>query len=92
MLFATDKGSSAIAEQHILIARWWLDLPKLDVSAVIRRVEPKANVAGGPTRNKFDIWESFGAVQVPASLPSWVQCIRSLDDLAWQLAAREEGS
>ena len=48
----------------------WL---RVDVAFV--RVESKANVADGPTRDFLDVLVALGAVRLPALLPGWLNAL-----------------
>ena len=65
------KGSCCLAELNPAIGKLWLDCAALNFALVVCRVESKANVADGPTRDFFSLLEELDAVFVNPRLPDW---------------------
>jgi len=57
----------------LLIGKVWLHLADADCDLCVGRVESKANIADGPTRDYLFDLEALGAVFVSPSLPEWIQ-------------------
>ena len=53
----------------------WLGYAGLDCDLHVARVESKANIADGPSRDEFCFLNDLGAVYVPPVLPSWIDDI-----------------
>ena len=51
----------------------WLQLAFLCVDIVFVRVESKANVADGPTRDDLTLLIELSALENPARLPGWLR-------------------
>jgi hypothetical protein len=58
---------------NLLIGIVWLHLADADCDLCVGRVESKANIADGPTRDYLFDLEALGAVFVSPSLPEWIQ-------------------
>ena len=63
------KGSSKGPESNLLVGRMWLMIYMLRADVVFLRVESKANVADGPSRNNLVLLAALGAEQMVAKLP-----------------------
>ena len=59
-------------ECTLLIGKVWLRLADADCDLCVGRVESKANIADGPTRDYLFDLEALGAVFVSPSLPEWI--------------------
>ena len=65
------RGSCAAADLNQAIGRIWLDIAKLQVGLYVVRVESRANIADGPTREYLDLLYELDAVFVEPKLPEW---------------------
>ena len=71
VLGAMVRGSCSAPEANLAIGRAWLDLAETGVGLHMVRVESKANVADGPTREGSTTLEFLGASYVEPRLPPW---------------------
>ena len=55
-----------------MIGQLWLEWAHMRVGFSGHRVESKANLADGPTRDYYDILHKLGAQFVEPVLPTWV--------------------
>ena len=78
VLHALTQGSGGGAEVNQLAGALWLDLAHSQIALNLRRVESHANIADGPTRDRFDMIEHCAAQWVEPRLPP---CAR--DIWAW---------
>ena len=69
------KGSSFGPEINLCVGRMWLTIARLGVDVSFARVESKANVADGPTRDFLDVLLGLGAACVTAKLPGWLRSL-----------------
>ena len=65
------KGSCMAADLNQSIGNLWLDIARLQIGLHAVRVESKANIADGPTREFLDLLGELGASFVPPKLPDW---------------------
>ena len=75
VLHALTQGSGGGAEVNQLASALWLDLAHSQIALHLRRVESHANIADGPTRDRFDMIEQCAAQWVEPRLPSWARGI-----------------
>ena len=73
VLQALSKKKRAQHGYNLLIGIVWLHLADADCDLCVGRVESKANIADGPTRDYLFDLEALGAVFVSPSLPEWIQ-------------------
>ena len=57
----------------MLAARMWHEAAKNRWGLLFRRVESKANVADGPTREKLEILVKLGAEWCEPLMPHWMR-------------------
>ena len=72
IMFNVRNGSSDSPEVCLAVGHLWLTLGKLGTDLHAARVESKANIADGPTRDFLDILGYLGATFVPPSLFDWI--------------------
>ena len=65
------KGSCMAADLNQSIGNLWLDIARLQIGLHTVRVESKANIADGPTREFLGLLGELGASFVPPKLPDW---------------------
>jgi hypothetical protein len=71
VLGAILKGGSGAPEVNMAVGHLWLDLAACTVGLHVARVESKANVADGPSRDEFSELDRLGATYVEPELPQW---------------------
>ena len=71
------RGSCMAADLNQAIGNLWLDIARLQVGLHAVRVESKANIADGPTREFLSLLGELGASFVPPKLPRW--CVELWD-------------
>ena len=71
MLGGLIRGSCAAADLNQAIGQVWLDIADMQVGLHAVRVESKANIADGPTREFLSLLGELGAEFVPPQLPTW---------------------
>ena len=64
-------GASA-GDLNAICGHLWLDIVKANAALNIVRVESKANIADGPTRDRFQLLEELGSLLVTPVLPTWL--------------------
>ena len=67
------KGSSDGPEINLCVGRLWLHIAFLCCEVVFVRVESKANVADGPTRDDLTLLQDLSASESQAKLPGWLR-------------------
>ena len=72
VLHALSKKRQAQQGNNLLIGIVWLHLADADCDLCLGRVESKANITDGPTRDYLFDLEALGAVFVSPSLPDWI--------------------
>ena len=70
--YALISGTSRCKEIAPLVARMWHQAAQSRWGLLFRRVESKANVADGPTRDDFKYLEALQAKWWPPQLPPWI--------------------
>ena len=65
------RGSCVATDLNQAIGNLWLDIARLQIGLHAVRVESKANIADGPTREFLSLLGELGASFVPPKLPSW---------------------
>ena len=65
------RGSCMAADLNQAIGNVWLDIARLQIGLHAVRVESKANIADGPTREFLALLGELGASFVPPKLPDW---------------------
>ena len=70
--YALISGTSKCQEVSMLVARMWHEAAQNRWGLLFRRVESKANVADGPTRENLEILERLGAIWCEPMMPSWI--------------------
>jgi hypothetical protein len=68
-------GSSRAPETNKFVAMFWFECARLNIAVVFYRVESKANVADGPTRDRWDDLIALGAHWVEPKLPDFLEDI-----------------
>ena len=71
VLYSVVKGRGSNPEVNIGIGRLWMEFASRHVAPQFVRVESKANLADGPTRNNFVHLETLDAVFVKPQLIPW---------------------
>ena len=66
------KGSSASAEQNIMIGESWMEFARSRIAIQFWRVASKCNCADGPSRLDFSFMKKLGARFVQPVLPSYL--------------------
>ena len=72
---AMAKGGGHNDECNIIIGKIWLEVAALDTDLHVARVESKANIADGPSRDDFSMLQTIGARFVQPRLPEWIHDI-----------------
>ena len=72
VLHAVTKGAGGGPEVHLLIGRLWLELAEGQVDLRVGRVESRANVSDGPSRDDLSLIALLKAMWVEPVLPEWV--------------------
>ena len=72
VLHAIANGGGGGPETHVCVGQLWLEVAAHDASLFVARVESKANIADGPTRDTFHHLSSIGAQFVEPVLPAWI--------------------
>ena len=70
--YALISGTSRCKEIALLVARMWHEAARSRCGLLFRRVESKANLADGPTRDDFKHLEALQARWLPPELPQWI--------------------
>ena len=66
------RGSSSAGDLNMAVGQVWLAIAAMGIGLFACRVESKANVADGPTRDDLALLESMNAQFRLPVLPSWV--------------------
>ena len=72
VLLGVLKASSRAPEVTMMIAKLWLQMVDWDTVYVAGRVESKANLADGPTRDRWELLQHLQAVCHEPRLPDWL--------------------
>ena len=72
VMFTVRAGGGHCPEIQLALGKFWLCMAKLGVDLFAARVESKANVADGPTREDLTQLLELGAEFVTPVLPSWI--------------------
>ena len=72
-MHAIIKGSSAAPEANLLVGKMWLDLACNRIAFRALRVDSKANIADGPTRDDFKALHKLNARFDEPVFPEWVR-------------------
>ena len=67
------SGTSRSKKITLLVARMWHEAALSRWGLLFRRVESKANLADGPTRDDFTHLEALKAEWWPPGMPHWIQ-------------------
>ena len=78
VLMSIIKGSARCPEVAAMIARLWAWMAMAASAYVVGRVESKANIADGPTRDRFVLLQRLQAQYVSPILPQWASDLWSL--------------
>jgi len=65
------KASGGTPECNAAVGKFWQEMAVAAAAFTVWRVESHANIADGPSRQKFDELRQLGALQVPSVLPAW---------------------
>ena len=65
------KGSCTALDMNQAIGYVWLQVAELNLGLLGLRVESKANIADGPTREYLDLLNERGAQYCVPALPNW---------------------
>ena len=65
------KGSCTAMDMNQAIGYVWLNVAELNLGLFGLRVESKANIADGPTREYLDFLDELGAQYRVPALPNW---------------------
>ena len=66
------RGSAGAPDLNAAVGQVWLDIASAGIGLHVARVESRANVADGPTRDDFSVLTRLGAVFREPCLPEWV--------------------
>ena len=72
---ALQRGTGGPPEVALLVGKFWLEAAELHLGAYTARVESKANIADGPTREDVSVLLSLHATQHRAVWPEWAQSL-----------------
>ena len=72
VLHAIANGGGGGPETHACVGQLWLEVAAANTSLFVARVESKANIADGPTRDTFHHLSELEAQFVEPVLPSWL--------------------
>ena len=70
--YALAKGGGHNEECNMVIGKLWLAVAELDTDLHVARVESKANIADGPSRDDISMLNQLQAVYVEPVLPQWI--------------------
>ena len=76
------NATGAATEVALAIGKLWLHLASLGTDLYAARVESKANIADGPTREDLSLLAELGATFFQPVLLSWVYEIWDLPSLS----------
>ena len=77
VLFNLLHGGASAEDINMSVGKMWLDFAHYKIAFYGVRVESKANVADGPTRDEISILEQLGATFREPRFPAWVRDIWS---------------
>ena len=69
------KGGGHNPECNMVIGKIWMHLASCDSDLHAARVETKANIADGPSRDDFSLLQRLNAKYVNPALPDWIHDI-----------------
>ncbi len=72
VMFTVRSGGGHCPEVHLALGQFWLALAKLGIDLYAVRVESKANIADGPTRQFLSNLEELEAEFLDPVLPPWI--------------------
>ena len=75
VLGAMTSGSSGADDLNTGIGKTWLEVASQSISLHLVRVESKANVADGPSRDDLSYLEEMDAQFVEPVLPDWARTL-----------------
>ena len=73
VLSALLHGSAGVEDANLAIGQIWLDMARMGMGFNAARVESRANIADGPTRDSFGLLQELKAAQVQPVLPDWLE-------------------
>ena len=75
VLGAMTSGSAGAEDLNTGIGKTWLEVASQGISLHLVRVESKANVADGPSRDDLSFLEELQATYVAPVLPDWARAL-----------------
>ena len=72
VMYCVRNATGAAPEVAIAIGKLWLQLGEMQTDLHGARVESKANIADGPTRDDLSFLEKLEAIFVEPVLPAWI--------------------
>ena len=75
VMLALTAGGGGSDEVHYAIGRLWLYVAEINCDLHALRVESKANIADGPTRDDLSLVNALGARFIPPRLPDWLESL-----------------
>ena len=75
VLGAMVSGRAGVDDLNMGVGKLWLMIADAGISVHIVRVESKANIADGPSRDYLDLLHELNAVFVDPVLPQWVRTL-----------------
>ena len=88
--YSMISGTSRLPEVTLSVARLWHLVADVRMGLLVRRVESKANLADGPTRENLKYLEMLHAIGCRPVLPEWVFDLWRYDGHAQDLCVRAE--
>ena len=83
-IFLNGAAAAAAGDLNGVTGKLWMEIVVRRISVNMVRVESKANVADGPTRDRFQLLEAYGSKFVQPRFPAWIQDF-------WQPWSLEDG-
>ena len=72
VMSALLHGSAGCDDVNLAIGQIWLDLARMRIAFGAARVESRANIADGPTRDQFTLLQELKAIFFEPALPNWL--------------------
>ena len=88
--YSMISGTSKMLDVALSVARLWHLVADVRVGLLVRRVESKANMADGPTRENLKHMSYLNAKWCAPVLPEWVFDLWRYDGHAVDLCVRAE--
>ena len=78
VLYAVANGGGGGPETHVCVGQLWLEIAAACTDLFVARVESKANIADGPTRDFFNHLHELQSQLVEPKLPNWLMQLWTL--------------